>query len=52
MFPLMPVPTFLQAPSDINEHLPALREYASKCGTVAELGVRTKVSTYAFLKVK
>jgi hypothetical protein len=35
--------------SDINEHLETLRKYASKCGTVAEMGVRTPVSTWAFL---
>jgi hypothetical protein len=37
-------------PSDINEHLPVLRRYASKCATVAEMGIRGLVSTYAFLK--
>lgn len=35
--------------SDINEHLPVLKEYASKCETVTELGVRWIVSTWAFL---
>ena len=34
--------------SDINEHLPTLREYASKCSSVVECGVRTIVSSYAF----
>jgi hypothetical protein len=37
-------------PSDIWEHLPTLRDYASRCGTVAEMGVRTPVSTWAFLR--
>jgi len=33
--------------SDINEHLPILREYASRCESVVEMGVRDFVSTYA-----
>lgn len=36
-------------PSDINEHLPVLREYASMCNHITEMGVRGVVSTYAFL---
>lgn len=36
-----------QEESDINEHLPTLREYASKCTKVCELGVRGVVSTVA-----
>ena len=43
---------FLQEPTDIDEHMPTLRDYASKVGIVAEMGVRTIVSTYAFLKVR
>ena len=35
-------------PSDINEHLPVLRNYASECKTVVECGTRTAVSSYAF----
>jgi len=35
--------------SDINELLPYLKEYADKSEVVVELGVRTCVSTYAFL---
>jgi len=35
--------------SDIYEHLPTLSDYASKCESVIELGVREVVSTYAFL---
>lgn len=35
--------------SDINEHLPTLRKYASKCESIIELGVRGVVSTYAFI---
>ena len=36
-------------PSDIHEHLPTLRAYAQRCDSIAELGVRTVVSTWAFL---
>ena len=36
-------------PSDINEHLPKLREYSDKCGHITEIGVRSAVSLYAFL---
>lgn len=39
-------------PSDINYHLPKLREYAEKCNHVTEMGMRTCVSTYAFLAAK
>ena len=34
-------------PSDINEHLPTLKLYASKCARIAEMGVRGCVSTVA-----
>lgn len=34
--------------SDIHEHLPTLREYASRCTSVIECGVRDIVSSYAF----
>lgn len=33
---------------DIQEHLPTLREYASKCNHITETGVRSAVSSYAF----
>lgn len=36
-----------EEPSDINEHLPILRLYASKSARIAELGVRGVVSTVA-----
>lgn len=36
-------------PSDINEHLPTLRQLASECSHVTEFGVRTGVSTTALL---
>ena len=35
--------------SDINEHLPTLYKYASKCESVAELGVRGVISTWALV---
>jgi len=37
-------------PSDISEHLPTLARYASECSTISEMGVRSVVSTWAFLK--
>jgi hypothetical protein len=37
-----------QTPSDINEHLPTLSIYASKCESILELGVRGCVSSWAF----
>ncbi len=36
-------------PSDINLHLPKLREYADQCLHVTEFGVRSAVSLFAFL---
>lgn len=38
-----------RTPSDINEHLPILKEYADKCSHVTEFGVRGCVSLHAFL---
>jgi hypothetical protein len=35
--------------SDINEHLPVLREYGDKVNHITEMGVRGIVSTYALL---
>ncbi len=37
-------------PSDIYQHLPTLRKYASECSHVTEMGVRTIVSTYALMR--
>jgi hypothetical protein len=34
---------------DINEHLPTLREYASHCDHVTEMGTRFAISTFALL---
>jgi hypothetical protein len=39
----------MSKPSDINEHLPLLVEFARRCDHVTEMGVRDVVSTYAFL---
>jgi hypothetical protein len=36
-------------PSDINDALPVLREFASRCKHVTEFGIRTAVSTTALL---
>jgi|688.fasta_scaffold80751_4 hypothetical protein len=38
--------------SDINEHLPVLKEYGEKVNHITEMGVRSIVSTYAFLAAK
>ena len=38
-----------ETPSDINEHLPTLKKYASLCNSIVELGVRGMVSTWALL---
>lgn len=38
--------------TDINQHLPILREYAEKCDTITELGVRYGQSTIAFMASK
>lgn len=35
--------------SDINEHLPTLFELSKECETICEFGVRSIVSTWAFL---
>jgi hypothetical protein len=35
--------------TDINEHLPTLKKLAEECGVVVEMGVRSIVSTWAFL---
>jgi hypothetical protein len=35
--------------SDINEHLPTLKRYSEECEIIVEMGVRTIVSTWAFL---
>jgi len=35
--------------TDIREHLEILKTYASRCNHITELGVRTMVSTWAFI---
>jgi len=42
----------LNSPTDINEHLPILREYASKVNHITELGTRFGNSTIAFMSVR
>lgn len=37
-------------PSDIHEHVPVLYELAKECNHITEMGVRTGVSTRAFLR--
>lgn len=37
------------SPSDINEHLPILRDYARQCRCVTEFGVRWAVSSWGLL---
>ena len=39
-------------PSDINENLPVLKKYTEECEIVIEMGVRSVVSTWAFLAGK
>jgi len=38
-----------RTPSDINEHLPALRKYSSKCKHITEMGVRNVCSTWGLI---
>ena len=38
-----------QTSSDINEHLPTLYEYAKKCNSIFEMGIRGCVSSYALV---
>lgn len=40
---------FCNIPSDINEHLPTLRNLAKDCESITEMGVRAVVSTWALL---
>ena len=37
-------------PSNVNEHIPILAEYAERCTSVGELGVDKMFTTWAFLK--
>lgn len=38
-----------KTPSDINEHLPVLYDLAKECTHITEMGVRSVVSTWAFM---
>lgn len=38
--------------NDINEHLPTLKKYTQECDVVIEMGVRSIISTWAFLAGK
>lgn len=40
----------VKSPSDINEHMETLKKYATGCEHITEMGVRTVVSTWAFLE--
>lgn len=39
-----------KTPSDINEHLPTIKKYASECDSVTEMGTRFVVSTWALVE--
>ncbi len=41
---------FCTLPSDINEHLPVLKDLASNCNSAIEIGIRNIVSTWAILQ--
>lgn len=41
--------SLIDIPSDINEHLPTLYNYARECETIFETGVRGVISTWAFV---
>lgn len=43
---------YCRIPSDINEHLPDLYNLALECNHITEMGVRSCVSTWAFLLAK
>lgn len=44
--------TLASTPSDIYQHMPTLKRYAEQCNHVTELGVRTIVSTWAWLEAR
>lgn len=45
-------PNLIKVPSDIQEHLPVLRDYATRCNSVTEMGVRGIVSLWSWLDAK
>ena len=42
--------TYCDSPSDINEHIPVLRDLASECSSVVEIGIRDMVSSWGILQ--
>lgn len=42
--------THCREPSDINEHVPILHNYAQECSSVCEIGVRYMVATWGLLQ--
>lgn len=42
----------VETSSDINEHLPTFKKYSEECHHITEMGVRSVVSTYAFVVAK
>jgi len=46
---LMTYQRLCATPTDINEHLPALRKYSFNCAHITEMGVRSVFSTWGFL---
>ena len=38
------------SPSDINQHIPTLYNYSKECESIIECGVRSVISSWAFLK--
>ncbi len=40
---------YSQAPSDINEHIPVLRQLSTECSSVVEMGVRNMIATWGIL---
>lgn len=41
---------FCKRPSDIHEHLPVMKKLSGECDSVIEIGVRSMVSTWAWLR--
>lgn len=42
--------TLCKTPSDINEHLPIIKKYASECSNLTEMGTRFVISTWALVE--
>lgn len=43
---------YCNADIDINEHLPTLKKYSLGCESIVEMGVRSIISTWAFLAAR